>query len=243
MILSLGLFVVAGSLLLYFTSFILDVSTLPFAIVIAITVLISAGLIFGTYYHVRQMQNRLLSCSSEPIIADEDEYWAKGYYCNPHDTNTTIEKRIGYGYTYNMATAKGKAMTYGSLIAAAALFLGLTALFMVMDFTPIRMTVDGGTVKISAPMYGYEFPAVDIQSVSLEETLPSSGIRTNGASTAQYDLGNFSVPEYGAVKAYLYKQYPPFLVIELPDLYVIINSKSSEVTQEYYDLLMQTMSK
>lgn len=229
-----------GTLVAYLLGVILE--HVPFfPIITAVATSAGIAVLFATWHKVRHAQNALAQNSGEPVFADEDEYWEKGCYCNPYDSNTTVEKRIGYGYTYNLATRKGKAITYGSLIGAAALILGLITVFLIMDFTPFRMAVEDGTVTVSAPMYGYEFPVSDIQSVRLEETLPVSGMRTNGASTDQYDLGNFSIPGYGAVKAYLYKQYPPFLVIELPDLYVMLNSKSPEGTAEYYEELLEAV--
>lgn len=231
----------AGMLISYFIGF--AKQTVLFPTVLAITMMAGVALLFATWHKICLTQNRLLSQSTEPLFADEDEYWEKGYYCNPYDSNITVEKRIGYGYTYNLATSKGKAITYGSLIGATVVFLGLIAAFMVMDFTPFRMTMEKNTVTVSAPMYGYEFPVIQIQSVTLEETLPSSGVRTNGASTDQYDLGNFNIQGYGSVKAYIYKQHPPFVVIELPDLHVILNSKSPEETMEYYNTLLTALKK
>ncbi len=167
---------------------------------------------------------------------DGDRYWEKGYYYNPEDKRTSVEKRIGYGYTYNLATKKGKWLTIVPIVSAIILVLGLSIMFFIFDFSDFKLSINGSKVKISAPLYGYSFNTEDIEEVTKITFLPK-GMRVNGVGTARYNLGNFSLNVYGKSKLYVYKDNPPYILIKLKDKYLVINGKTKEVTEEYYNML------
>jgi len=177
----------------------------------------------------------------EPIYADEDECWRKGYYYNPKDSRSTVEKRVGVGNTYNMATKKGKAITYsltsfGIIVVGAVLFL-----FARMDFATFDLTLEGSTVEMRAPFYGYQFDINEIENVSLIDSMPQHGVRSNGAATETYSLGNFNYDGYGRSKVYIYNDYPPYILIKTKDLSVFFNSKEEGTTREYYEMLLKKL--
>jgi hypothetical protein len=182
-------------------------------------------------------KDKLLKKAEQPIYIDEDEYWINGYYYNPEDKRVNIEKRTGYGSTINMATKGGKVIAYGITIFITALLLTLVILFFRMDFVKFQINIIGDNVNITAPLYGYQFQLADIEDITLIQTLPEHGIRTNGAATATYLLGNFNYSEYGSTKMFIYQDYPPYMVIRLKDKTVFFNTKSVEQTQKYYELL------
>jgi hypothetical protein len=147
-----------------------------------------------------------------------------------------VEKRIGYGMTVNMATKNGKWITYGTLIPIALLVMFLAFQLLRMDFASFNMSLNGESVKISAPLYSYSFNINEIEELILIETLPK-GYKSNGAGTDRYNLGNFNLNGYGKSKVYVYINNPPYLVIKLKNIYVLINGKTSDITQNYYKLL------
>jgi len=187
---------------------------------------------------IRSTQNKLLESAQSPFYVDDDYYWQGSFYNNPNDSRPMVEKRIGYGYTINVATTKGKIVKYSILLGIPVFLLALFLMLFRLDTGKFEMIITGNQVSIHAPMYGYEFPLSDIKSVTTINTLPS-GYRTNGAATGKYNLGNFSLSGYGASKMYVYKEHPPYIVLELPNLYIFFNSKDSEQTRGLYELLRE----
>lgn len=218
-----------------------NTSSVNFASILFLTILIIVASIIYTYNKVHDSQNRLLEASEGVVYSDDDEFWKRGYYYNPCDSRTMVEKRIGYGFTCNMATLKGKLFTFGILVPVGVLILFLSIQFIRMDTADFNLSINGNTAKIDAPMYDFSFNIDDIQEVKKIDMLPT-GSRTNGASTQVYDLGNFNLKDYGKSKLYIYKETPPFIVIKLKDIYVFINGKTREVTGEYYKILINNMN-
>lgn len=192
--------------------------------------------IIYTYNRIRDAQNHLLQADKDAVYADDDEYWIRGYYYNPSDSRTTIEKRYGYGYTYNMATTKGKVIGWGLPLLIIPLLLVLSVMFIRLDTASFSLSINGDTARISAPFYGYSFNVKDIEEVKMMDSVPK-GTRTNGAATGKYSLGNFNLNEYGRSKLYVYNENPPFILIKLKDMYIFLNGKTRDKTDEYYRML------
>lgn len=183
--------------------------------------------------------DRLLAETDEPIYVDEDEHWINGYYFHPGNRRTTVEKRMGAGTTANLATRSGLLSIYGAFVLMTIVFGWIIILFISMDFSNFKMKIGDRKVEIDAPMYDYDFMLSDIMEIRLTDTLPEHGARTNGAATSTYYLGNFRFTSYGSSKMYVYKEYPPYIVIKLTDKTVFFNSKSAKETQEYYKKLLE----
>jgi hypothetical protein len=195
--------------------------------------LATLGFIVLTGSSIRRKQNRLLQVSGPDQIVDEDHYWQGWVYNNPHDQRILVEKRVGYGQTLNIGTKKGRILYYGTMIGVGALIVGLFFVFLALDTMEYALRVSDDQVVVEAPLYGFKFATQDIQSISLLETLPR-GMRTNGAETARYAIGNFTVTGFGKSKLFIYKNRPPYIVIELEDLHVLFNTKTQEGTEGYY---------
>lgn len=208
-----------------------------FPFLLSLYILVFLVCVFYTYDRIRTTQNRILEASGDVIYTDDDEYWERGYYYNSNDKRTMVEKRIGYGFTCNMATLKGKLFTFGILVPVAALILFLSIVFVRMDTASFNLFIKDKTAKIDAPLYAFSFNIDDIREVKKVDTLPN-GARTNGAETEKYRLGNFNLNGYGKSKMYVYKESSPFIVIKLDGTYIFINGKTKEMTEEYYKLLI-----
>ena len=183
-------------------------------------------------------RDRLLAQADGPVYVDNDEYWLEGSYNNPTDQNKLVDKRVGYGSTYNMAHHSGTVINVVTAIFVITLIGGLSFFFFQMDFAEFKMRIEGSTIFIDAPVYHDQFSVSDIVDVALIDSLPEGGTRTNGASTDQYDLGNFRLDGIGKAKVFIYKGYPPYLQITLRDRTVYFNSKVADQTKEYYGLLV-----
>jgi len=169
---------------------------------------------------------------------DDDQYWKHGFYNNPNDPRVWVGKRHGIGYTYNIGSTKGKRLFYGTIIAVGIILLAVIFMFLLPLFNPFKLSIGTDTVAIQSPIYATSFPLSSVREVKLIDTLPG-GTRTNGISTGQYNLGNFTLNGYGKSKMYLYNTDIPFLVIRLDNLTVFYNSKDSEQTQLIYLQLLQ----
>lgn len=171
-----------------------------------------------------------------------DEYWKDGVYKNPNDSRTIVEKRTGYGTTCNLATKKGKFMTYGGYAFGLVVGIGVLGLLFTLETAKFTMNIDNGIVNINAPLYSTSFEVSKIESVELIDEMPG-GMRTNGSATDKYALGNFSINNYGKSQLYVYKDTKKYVVIKLKDSYVFINSKSIEETENYYKKLTETINR
>jgi hypothetical protein len=183
-------------------------------------------------------RDRLLSMAKEPVYVDDDEYWISGNYSNPNDKRTMVEKRIGVGFTVNLATRKGKINMILTAVFISSILLTIFIMLLRFDFAQFQMNITDTNVIIQAPLYGYEFNLSEIEEVTLEDTLPKGFMKTNGAATDSYYLGNFIIDSYGHAKAYIYRDYPPYLIIRLKDKSVLFNSKTAGETEQYYDQLV-----
>lgn len=191
-----------------------------------------------TVRRIRRGHDRVLAGVDGTITVDEDRYWQGGLYNNPADKRILVNKRVGFGYTFNLGSPLGKMFFYGTVAAGAIIIVGVVSLFLALDYTDYSVAINGAQVEINAPLYGYKFPAEAIQSVTTVVEVPRS-FRTNGAETKKYCLGNFTVDDYGKSKLYVYKDNPYVIVIELPDLYIFFNARTREETEEYFALLSE----
>jgi len=186
--------------------------------------------------HISARQGKILEASENILYTDDDDYWQGGVYNNPNDRRVMVEKRIGYGFSVNIATTGGKLFIYGTLGVVGVMLIYLTAMFINMDFGTFKLNVREQTAFIYAPLYDYSFDFDQITEITTVENIPSR-IRTNGAETARYCLGHFNLDGYGASRLYINKNNPPYIVIRLKDGFVLNNGKTPEETQQYIELL------
>lgn len=214
-------------------------SEILFILAIVVPVILIIGGIFFINNKINKEQSEILKNCEKVIYTDNDEYWSKGVYNNPNDGTVSVPDRTGYGMTYNLGTKKGRLIYYGNLTFAGILLLGLTSMMMVFDFSTFTLKVDNNTIVINAPIYGTKVKTSNIESISMENGIPS-GIRTNGVGASTYNLGNFSINGYGKCKLYVYFENQEYICIKLKDnSYIFFNSKSVEETNKYYNELLQ----
>jgi hypothetical protein len=183
------------------------------------------------------LKHHFIDSITDEIYVDDDKYWIKGYYYNPFDKRTMIEKRVGFGTTLNMATKGSKIFNICIIGFITVVLGGVFLLLLSLDFTTFQLSVHNDKVDIKASMYSYEFNISDIEDISLIESLPKKGIRTNGAATDSYMLGNFNLSGTGKAKVYVYRNNPPYIMIKLHDLTIFFNTKSETKTNEIYKML------
>ncbi|MEO3944486.1 DUF5808 domain-containing protein [Gorillibacterium sp. CAU 1737] len=172
------------------------------------------------------------------LPVDEDDLWIGGLlYRNPNNPAIFVEKRFGFGTTVNVGTRGGRAFLWGTLGVTAAVILGVGLLIGILDSrTPqLEVTADQ-KVDIRYPLYSYSFSLDQIQTLTLEESLPS-GRRTNGIATDRIARGDFRLDGWGRSKLYVFKDIPPYLVINLGELHVVYNTDNPQATRALYERL------
>jgi uncharacterized membrane protein len=191
--------------------------------------------IFVVHQHIKELEYRYGDTDGNSIPADGDAQWRHGLsYYNPKDKSVFVPKRIGIGKTVNMATRAGKMLYYGSLALVAAVIVPVAIMIVRADTSPPQLVIEGAeTVVIEDSMYPLEFALDDVLELTLEDDMPS-GFRQNGIATSEYARGNFKLTELGEAKMYIFKQNAPYIVIKLPDRYVVYNEKDPTATEALF---------
>lgn len=184
----------------------------------------------------------LAAAAGSTITVDQDYYWRGGIYSNPHDERLLVAQRVGYGATLNFGTRRGKALGVLIFGAAVAGLLFLLFMFAAFDHAHYELRIAEELITITAPFYGFSFTRDELKSVAILEDLPS-GMRTNGAETRQYSLGNYIMRGYGKSKVYIHKGKPPYLVLELAHLHVFFNGETAEQTKQHYAELQAVLGR
>ncbi|MEK3981830.1 DUF5808 domain-containing protein [Paenibacillus sp. FSL K6-3166] len=191
--------------------------------------------IFYVHHKLKKLEAALLNGDHEILYTDDDEYWINGTtYNNPNDRSVMVPKRLGIGTTINIGTKTGKGIYYGLFVFVILLLIGTGWMGVQTDFSTPTLTTDTkGRVSIEYPMYNYSFAMKDVQELTLVDSLPR-GRRTNGVATDTVAIGNFKFDGFGKSKVYLVKNSPPYIVIKLPDVYVLYNNKDATETERLY---------
>mgnify|MGYP004623855451 FL=1 len=212
---------------------------------IAITlpvIIVVLGVVYGNR-RIINIQNKLISSAKNPIYVDSDDYWINGiFYKNPYDSRVVVEGRIGIKPVYNLATKKGRLITYGGNILAAVSVLAIILMMISFEFYGFNMKINDDVVKINAPLYGTELKIKDIEKVEIIDKLKVK-LRTNGIGMDEYSVGNFNVEGYGKCKLYIYNDVKPYILIESDNEQIFINGEDKEDTLRYYDEIIAVINK
>lgn len=221
------------SVLLFLGGFFIEY--IPVIVFLACLFLISGILI--TAFYIRRTQSKILNDEDEILHCDNDDmYWISGSYSNPNDSRLLVEKRIGIGFTFNMANKKGKIITYTILSSVAVIIGVLIIMFLKLDFGTLDVNIMNDTVYINAPMYSTSFKTDDIENIYTIDDL-GDGIKTNGAAAGNYKLGHFYYSKIGNCLMYVYSDTPPYIVVKLKDENIIISLKNYDETQKLLENL------
>lgn len=212
---------------------------------IAITlpvIIVVLGIVYGNR-RIINMQNQLISVAENPIYVDSDEYWINGMsYKNPYDNRVVVEPRIGTKPVYNLATKKGRLITYGTNIFVAVSVLTIILMMLYFGLYGFNMKIIDNSVKINAPLYGIEFNVEDIEKVEIVDKLKVK-LRINGIGMDEYSVGNFNVEGYGNCKLYIYNDVKPYILIKSNDEIIFINGENEEETLRYYNEFIAVINK
>lgn len=122
---------------------------------------------------------------------DDDDCWLGGMlYYNPVDRRVNVEKRMGIGFTINLATTAGKVF----LVVIAAVVVGTVvlcgALTVPMEFCPLKLTVEQDMLVAQQMREDYAVPLDSIEDLELVQQLPDLS-RVNGTGMPNLSKGTY----------------------------------------------------
>lgn len=193
-----------------------------------------------TEMKIRRMQYKLTETKTGQVLVDEDDQWILGMiYYNPHDRHVMKNERVGMGMTMNMARVSGKLVM--GLSGLIILLLPLTGVWMMAEeFTPMKLTVDAGTLVSAHLREEYRIALADIRETELLEELPSAS-RVVGTGMETVLKGLFHVTGYGNCELCLNPQRGPYLMVRTHEKTYLFGTNDGQETRQIYDLLQSAV--
>lgn len=189
---------------------------------------------------VRKKRRDVLRESDEKeILADDDYYWAKGWYENPWDNNLFIQDRMNtMHFTLNFAKPAAKIIVAAVTAVFAAASIWLVAMLFLLDFQEMHIEMTQDSIVLEAPMYDRTIPVDEIEEAELLSDLPEDDyIRINGTATDSYLLGHFKDGQGQKCMIYYYRGYQPVLKIVTGKEIYYCSSKDDGTIEEIYNEL------
>jgi hypothetical protein len=90
-------------------------------------------------------------------------------------------------------------------------------------------------LEVHTLFYGATFDASDIETISLESSLPRILSRSNGFAGAGTLRGWFQVEGWGAARLYLEQGMAPYVLVRLRQGFVVVNFREPDKTRALYD--------
>ena len=146
-----------------------------------------------------------------------------------------VENRMGTGTAVNMATKAGLAT---NIFAALALFfIPIACIWMILvEMTPISMTVEQDRIICEQLSTEYEIPLSDIISYEVIEELPEM-TKMSGIGMENLYQGTFEVYRQGTFETFLNPQNDLFLWVKTKDEEYYLSGATDEQTGEVIELV------
>lgn len=169
-------------------------------------------------------------------VADDDRNWLWGMmYYNKNDKHFMVESRFGMGTTVNLGNKAGMIMTVASL--GVLLLIPVLCVWMIMvEFTPIRVTVENDTIICQQLNVDYEIPLSEIDDYTTVTELPEM-IRVNGSGMDTLLIGTFEVYREGMFEVFLNPQNDLFIQLTVDEQVYYIGGADDAMTQEVLDAI------
>ena len=173
-------------------------------------------------------------------VADDDKNWLWGMvYYNKNDKHFMIESRLGTGTTVNLGNKAGMITTF--LSVGVLLLLPVICIWMIMvEFTPIQVTVENDTIVCEQLNVDYEIPLSEIDSYEVVTELPDM-IKVNGSGMDNLLIGTFEVYRDGMYEVFLNPQNDLFIKLTVDEQSYYIGGVDDATTQIVIDAIEDYM--
>ena len=168
--------------------------------------------------------------------SDDDTHWLWGLiYYNKNDKHFMIESRLGTGTTINLGNKAGMITTLFS--AAVMLLIPILCVWMIMvEFTPIQVSIEENTIICEQLRVEYEIPLSEIDSYEIVTKLPEF-IRVAGTGMDDFLSGTYEVYREGMYELFLNPQNDFFIKIVTDEFSYYISGEDNSMTQQIVDAL------
>ena len=162
---------------------------------------------------------------------EDDRNWIFGMiYYNKNDKHFMVENRMGTGTSVNLANKAG--LVTNIFAVFALLSIPILCIWMILvELTPISVTVENDTIICQQLSTEYEIPLSEITNYKVIEELPEM-IKMNGIGMDNIYIGTFEVYREGTFETFLNPQNEMFLWIETEDEVYYVSGATDEMTEE-----------
>lgn len=169
------------------------------------------------------------------LIEDDDDSWVLGiFYYNPKDKRLTIEKRVGMGWTVNIAHPVGKHITMLGILSVVGSLVLLIWIGM-MATTPIKV-INGNDYVICHQLWDeYRIDKNEIVSTEYGNLNELQAVRVAGTGMENVAKGTFSVSGVGKCKFFLNPMVGKYIKIVTEDRIYYISDDTLEATEALYE--------
>lgn len=201
--------------------------------------IVLSGLVVWTAKKLKRLGESYASREEAAISeAESDEHWIWGmFYYNKNDRHSMVETRYGIGTTMNMARPAGKLI---NLIGAAALLsIPIMCVWLIrLEFTPIRLSLEGQQLVASQLVEDYRIPVGQMEGLELVEELPELS-KINGTGMDNLYKGKFHIVYAGDCEVFLNPQNHLFLRFTADGTLYYMSAAEDGATRELYEQLRQ----
>ena len=196
--------------------------------VYCVVVMIFTGKLIKTLFGINRKYDKKRTVLNE---ADDDKHWIWGMlYYNKNDKHFMVESRLGTGTTVNLGTKAGlitEVVAIGTL-----LLIPLMCVWMIMmEFTPIAVTVERDTIICKQLNIEYEVPLAEIEQYEVVAELPDDLIKVVGTGMDNLLSGTYEVYRQGMFEMFVNPQNHLFIKITTADEVYYISGADDEMTQ------------
>lgn len=172
------------------------------------------------------------------VTTEDEDHWIWGLiYYNPKDKHSMVEKRNGgMGTTVNMATPFGKGFVAVMILVLLQIPV-LNVWILMLEFTPIQLSVEENKVIASHLREEYVIPMISMKEVELLTELPKMS-RNHGTSMEEVRKGSYRIKEEGkSCEVFLNPQNTIFIRIETSMGTYFVSGFDDEETREVYEVI------
>ena len=179
------------------------------------------------------LDKRYLTVESK-LIEEDDDSWILGiFYFNPDDKRFSVEKRIGMGWTVNMAHPMGKLISVFGIITIVVSLASMIWIGM-MASTPIGIREKDGYVICHHLWDEYKINKSEIVSAEYGNLNNIHAVRIAGTGMENVAKGDFKVDGVGKCKFFLNPQAGNYIKIVTSDKIYYISDNTEEETSAFF---------
>ncbi|MFY0653014.1 MAG: hypothetical protein JXQ96_13310 [Cyclobacteriaceae bacterium] len=116
----------------------------------------------------------------------------------------------------------------------------LLIIVLILGLIPPKIKIHKGLLIVHC-IFGKKFLIQGITSIRLVTKLPSLNYKIWGFDIGDVRKGEFEVVDMGRGQVYVHSLYPPFIIIEMQKLFVILNTYKPHDTKQLFKEINKAM--